>query len=66
MKKRTEEGDPPLVGLGYRIDGRLAERFFRFCENHVPRTSNTRILEEALTEYLDRHEPKPEKKGGKK
>lgn len=48
-----------------RLRRELWERFQLYCEYHVPRTSDTAMLEAAIQEYLDRHEPKKPKKGEK-
>ena len=47
-----------------RLRRDLWERFQTYCEWHVPRASDTAILEAAIVEYLERHEAK-KKKGDK-
>ena len=51
--------------LSRRIPAPLMERFKHYCEHHVPRVTDTAILEAALEEYLDRHEPKAKKSAEK-
>lgn len=50
-----------LYMLSRRVPLSLWQRFRSFCENYTPRTSDTAMIVRALTEFLDRHEPKPAK-----
>lgn len=57
-KKKADEG---LIMVSRRIPVAVWQRFRRFCDYHVPRTTDTAILISAMEEYLDRHEPKTKK-----
>ena len=57
--KKKEDG---RVMISRRIGVNLWERFRHFCEYHVPRTTDTAMLELALWEFLERRQHKTEKK----
>lgn len=46
-----------------RLERELWEKFQRYCEYHVPRVSDTEIVEKALREFLNRHKSRQDRAG---
>ncbi len=60
-KKKAEDAGGKMIGL--RVNPQLWERFQTLASSTIPRVSATALLEAAIIEYLDRHEPKTKKEG---
>lgn len=62
MAKKKRDGERTRnIGLHVKIE--LYERFQALSASMVPRVSTTALLEAAIMEYLERHEPKTKKEG---
>ena len=55
--------NPPKEQITRRIRVDLMERVREFASSRKPVVTDTAVIEDALEEYLDRHEPKTKKEG---
>ena len=60
MAKKKDE-DAGLAMVSRRLPVHLWQRFQALGASMRPRVSDTALLEEAISEYLERHEPKTKK-----
>lgn len=58
---RKKRKQPERIMFARRLPLELVERFQRYVDSLIPRTTDTAVLEMILAEYLDQHETQTKK-----